>query len=1159
MNGDRESCEQRVAQMDRIWLAVLTVVLLIGLEPPIRASAADQNAGGQDGHADDSSKPAVPAEKDAGDAAGPDLGAILEGLGKAAKQGAVTAAEVTLRALHQSGDRRPAPGSMASAVRQRAISTLRRADRLDEIIASLEKDYHAAAQGPKAVSLADALAELYEAKGDHDRAAEMYDKILGHLPRDPQANFRLSGRYHQQKLYPRMLAALSIVWETNPEWILRETPRIGRYYADAKQGHSLIRRIERLNDAKLLDTYGDRLVYVAHGFSRNREQTEMALRTYAAILKVLPVRLRSGPAREYGDLLKRHSRLPEAYDVYKLGFFPAPSKANGGAFVVPEQRSVSRFQTGEVVSPMIALADLAESMQALDRLEKETRASLEEAPVWKATGELFLAMLSRRRGDERPITDLGSQYAAKPDSRAAMASVVHVLRQELSQCGRAKPLAAAKSLWQELADERDDHQVEAALHQLALIELRTGARDQARQLWLKVADRPDKAKQAIEQDMQSRSFVARQLFSYGFPVDALRQVRQILETDRSGLSANSYASYMIKRVERDLLEALQTIRPGAIQLTDKESDEVLGMLLGLLFKDDAGKGTEFGSGLQETTVSSIAEFLIAFAKTAGQLGRLRQQWDAHPIADSPGLLALRAEAAMADGDQQGAGQLLAKIDELEKKTGTAAPLWSPACLFHGLDQRLTAEFRDDLRGAELNRRVFTVMPAGLRQHVQPESRGLRIHTPSSAATLSVLFTPILRGDFEVTASYSIPEAKRPDQIAGNANLRVWSSNGKRQLAAFFSVNGLPADQGGHYVMNRGHIEGKKHDIRTELVPTGARSGKLRVVRKGATLHFLAAEGRSHEFRRLHQIPFSSEDIIGTRLGVHTVDPAIGMEVRWTDLVIRAEQVVGEVDAVQSTQLASGLKLELPVEYTHDFRDSHLDDHTLELVGGGASHIIRAESEGLRMRAPTSSVGKLPAVGVSPRFRIRGDFEVTVTYEILNAARPPKEGISRTRFQIEATLDSSAQESLRFSLSRATAGDFEYYTTRRIVVDDKDRYPGRVLPTNNETGKMRLVRTGRMVHFFVSNGEEDVFEILHQMECGDEEVASLTMWILPGIIRANLDLRLTDLTIRAEELPGWTGPPPMQRRWLWWLVGLFALLLSGAGIWWVVRSEKIRSG
>lgn len=439
---------------------------------------------------------------------------------------------------------------------------------------------------------------------------------------------------------------------------------------------------------------------------------------------------------------------------------------------------------------------------------------------------------------------------------------------------------------------------EAALDQQALAAWEAGDREQARQLWLKIAEGAGEAGRSPERDVQLQVFAADQLQRHGFPLDALRLAGQILNTDRASLPEGSGALLLIEQTERQLARSLRNARAGDVELPEAEEEQVLAMLTGLLFDEDTEEDEEIGLGLSTATTTAIAESVVAFAKSTGQLSRLRQSWDAHPKADSLKLLALRAEAAMTEGDQQVADRLLARIRDLEQSTGKTAPVWSPALLLEGLDEKLEAEFRHDLHGSELDKQVFRVGPK-LRDNLETGPNGLHFRAPPGTPALTLMFTPILRGDFEVTASYTIPAGPQPRQIRGSgAILRVWNDDNKRQLAGFFGVNGLPADEGGRYVMNRGYLETGNNDIWSESVPTSARSGTLRVVRKGATLYFLAAENGKPEFRRLHQIPFTAEDISGVRVGVHTVDPEIGMEVAWKDLVVRAEQIAGIPGAEQ---------------------------------------------------------------------------------------------------------------------------------------------------------------------------------------------------------------------------------------------------------------------
>ncbi|HUT91536.1 MAG TPA: DUF1583 domain-containing protein [Thermoguttaceae bacterium] len=747
-------------------------------------------------------------------------------------------------------------------------------------------------------------------------------------PGSSQTSLEPADAYYRKGQFPEMTAVLDKVWKNDPESILKDSLRIGNYYADARQGDVLVRHIEALNDTPLLERYGDHLGQFALHFAHRSDQAEVAGRIYAAAMKVVPVRSRCLLAWEYGQFLVRQSRQAEAYEVYKLGLFPAPSGADGGAHAVPDQRRAANSLTGELSSPIIALADLAVDMQASDRLRADARAATQDMPKWKPAGDLLLAMLSRREGNEQPLADLGSRCINDPTYRARMAKLMGVLRQELSRCDGAEPLGTAESLWREAEQSGEDYEVDAALHQQALIQAKLSHPEEARQAWLKIVDRLGEAKRPIDQDMQVRSFVAVQLEEHGFPVDALRLARQILEADRSELRSQSYASFLIRETERRLVEALHKLRAGDLKLAKEKEDQVLAILLGLLFGEGAGKDAELGPGLDAPATMSIAESVVAFAKTTGQLAGLRRQWDAHPMGETLNLLALRAEAAMTDGDRRVAEQLLARISDLEQSSGKAAPLWSPACLFWGLDRKLKAEFRDDLRGSELDERVFRIMPVQkareLRQYVQPGPDGLHLRVPPASGPVGVCFTPVLRGDCEVTASYAIQHATQPDGTYGpGATLRVWTQDGTGQLAGFFAVNGLPADQGGGYVMNRGRIQKGKHDVRQEYLTASAPHGTLRVVRKGATLHFLAAEEGRSEFRRLHQIEFSDQNIVGIRLGVHPVDPKAGMDVRWQDLVVRAEQIVGVPGEAPSPKLASVTRTKQPVRVPGEAQPSEL--------------------------------------------------------------------------------------------------------------------------------------------------------------------------------------------------------------------------------------------
>jgi hypothetical protein len=74
--------------------------------------------------------------------------------------------------------------------------------------------------------------------------------------------------------------------------------------------------------------------------------------------------------------------------------------------------------------------------------------------------------------------------------------------------------------------------------------------------------------------------------------------------------------------------------------------------------------------------------------------------------------------------------------------------------------------------------------------------------------------------------------------------------------------------------------------------TAAKSGRLRLVRAGAKLRFGAAEGNNPEFAVLHELPFTDAALRGVRVVCSTGGRDSSLDVRLTDLHIRAASLPG---------------------------------------------------------------------------------------------------------------------------------------------------------------------------------------------------------------------------------------------------------------------------
>lgn len=1121
-------------------------------------------------------------------------GTVFELLRKAAESGPADAAGVVRDMLTVTNGGDSVPPVERTNMARVIVAILQDAGTLDGVFELLERDARPSGDADRELQSLEVLASLWEARGETDRAVELYRRILEQREDDPHAHAALAQYYFTRQEYADMIRSLDVVWKKAPSLLLVQGWRTGEYYRAAHRVDALITRIAELKDNPALERYGQQLEQLAQAMYSSPDGQASATAVYQAILEVLPFRFRPSVAVEYGFLLQREQRQQDAYNAFKLGFFPAKDSQTAAGYTVFEHESNREYLSGDVRSPMIALADLAAEMQALDRLESETRVAINVTPEWEPTGELLLAMLNRRRGDEQPLADLGARCLEDEEYAAARTAVLEVLRQELSRCSGSGPLRTALELWrqEESAAPVDDRFTGeprtsedasprpslASLHQQALIEWKLEEPEEARQLWLQSMDRLDEQQPAIEQRLAWQGFVGEQFQRHGFLTEALQVYRQVLQDEEGAkLPEGSYGGYMIEQTQRRLSDLAESL--GNDQAASAvEADEIVTSLLALLFPQGPENDPVLAGGAGETYGRNVAQAVVALAKSTGRLAELRKEWEAHPHADSVNMLALTTEAAMAGGDVDTARRLLDVLGAAEERTGTSAPLWSAACLLRGLEPTLKVEYRETFQGDRLNTVAFRYQPNTSRDFVHPGRQGLRttnLPAGDDHKNEGVAFKSPVHGNFDISVSFEVLAVEGTAQYG---SLRVWTKG--NQDAAFFSVNGLSEAEGGRYTTNHGRMIQGRRNFRTQTHAGNTRAGTFRLLRKGTTLFFLVADEPGGAFRRLYQVEFGDDDLVGMRLSSGTIEEVGGIDVRWSNLVIRAEAIPGvpttapsptpsgppsagliaRVDEPAPPDLKTPSDLATPpaatgplnldhlvAEYHHDFRDGAFDDENLELING--SDHVDVDSNGLQFHLAGGTEDSAWAA-IEPKFKVQGDFEITAAYEILEMV-PPKAG-NGTRLQVRAALDSPENEALMCAVAMLPSGELARSAIRTRIVDDKPQLESQRFLTTARSGRLRLVRLGRVLHFFVADGDGADFQELHRLECGEEPVGKLRIAASLQDANSKLKLDLSDLTIRAEELPGWTGPPPAtSRRLVFWIVGcaIVAVFLV-AGIWWV---------
>jgi predicted Zn finger-like uncharacterized protein len=218
---------------------------------------------------------------------------------------------------------------------------------------------------------------------------------------------------------------------------------------------------------------------------------------------------------------------------------------------------------------------------------------------------------------------------------------------------------------------------------------------------------------------------------------------------------------------------------------------------------------------------------------------------------------------------------------------------------------------------------------------------------------------------------------------------------------------------------------------------------------------------------------------------------------------------------------------LKVKFHQDFRGGDPNNPNLRFVRDGH---IGWEPEGARITMP-SGQGKIPTTGVAAQFRIKGDFEITTTFEILKAEKPT-EGYG-VGVSIYAAIDSDAGNAVSLARRVGNKGGVNFLSDRMTPNPAKgqpDHYV-RTKPSKASIGKLRVQRAGSMVRFLYSDGEKADFAPIYQdnkkcleIEFGAGEIRYFQIGGDAGDSEAALDARLLDLTVEAEELPGLAEAP-----------------------------------
>lgn len=253
---------------------------------------------------------------------------------------------------------------------------------------------------------------------------------------------------------------------------------------------------------------------------------------------------------------------------------------------------------------------------------------------------------------------------------------------------------------------------------------------------------------------------------------------------------------------------------------------------------------------------------------------------------------------------------------------------------------------------------------------------------------------------------------------------------------------------------------------------------------------------------------------------------------------------------------------MAASYAWDFHNGHFDNLSLVPMGPGAVNLLVPTNEGLRITIPAGN--DLKAVGFSPRFTLRGDFEVTVEFTILSRTKP-KGGFGTGP---SIYLSTGTTQDPAASLGRLLRPDGrDIYGVFAARVDNGERTPAAKLfdvPASRVlTGRLQLKRTKNEISYSVADNRDSPLRPLAVLPMSDREITMMRIGVSQSDPQSAGIVLLHTIRIDSAEMPHipseqsrtaqlyrprYQPPPaPVSYRWLW--QSLVALLLAcGSAAW-----------
>lgn len=476
--------------------------------------------------------------------------------------------DVAVHVAHQILRRaRPAQASTAgysnsdeSAVQQ-AVQTLARSNKLDEVIARLEKQLE---NSPNSLPLHQKLISYYRASSKKDKAREMQKRILELRPQDMKLRYQMAQEMAQLGDNKAAVEQYLVVLKKEPALLGRNFYSVQRAFQQADKTEEFVKALESI-DLKSMGHYYT-VTNIVQQLVQNKKTQTQGLKLFRRAWESFPNnRMELVQQIAY---IQQVWELPEMYD-YALAAVIPPANRVGTDPWAGLTRVMSYGHDGKATGVVNRLLSVAKKQGKTADLKERVTARVKEAPGWIG-GRALLAVLDAREGktDEvRRVLEEIYQNKQAPASGIAM----WLIAVEIEEIKELQELSV-KLL--EYASKNTSNHVQqweiSPARRLVSIYKKAGRKREARDLLLEGINRPsnqnyyDPGYQAY-QYLNTRINAARELVSLGYPADAVILLNAAAgDTTRIQASEQFSGGRFKQQLEQGLSQALKNLNSDAL-------------------------------------------------------------------------------------------------------------------------------------------------------------------------------------------------------------------------------------------------------------------------------------------------------------------------------------------------------------------------------------------------------------------------------------------------------------------------------------------------------------------------------------------------------------------------------------------------------------------